>query len=126
MFRRPPFNRPPFIYCTSLSAPLLGHIKNIPVYLQRPYPFSCRMYFFIYIFFKLLFPADRARKLEEPTRDFYDGRPYDFILTTCMILRLGLGNCNINEKCNSIENIIPYNCAACLSIFSVLLLNVIQ
>jgi hypothetical protein len=26
-----------------------------------------------------------------------------------MILRLGLGNCNINEKCNSIENIAPYN-----------------
>jgi hypothetical protein len=33
-----------------------------------------------------------------------------------MILRLGLGNCNINEKCNSIENIVPNNCVVCLSV----------
>jgi hypothetical protein len=54
-------------------------------------------------------------------RDFHDGQPFCIhkkyfeilkfqynLCSPCMILRLGLSNCNINEKCNSIENIMPY------------------
>jgi hypothetical protein len=60
----------------------LGHVKHIPVYHQRPHPFFVPHGFFYFLFFKIIFPADRVRN---PREIFTDDRPFwkhQFILTT--------------------------------------------